>query len=71
MANIGQTRYEKGSATAIGPNMNPPPYSEGKPAIKGYGPGKDGALGTTAHNGTIDKAIDAQVSKVGKDVYGW
>jgi hypothetical protein len=71
MANIGQTRYEKGSATAIGPNMNPPPYSEGKPAIKGYGPGKDGALGHTAHNGTIDKAIDAQVSKVGKDVYGW
>ncbi len=70
MANIGQTRYQKGTATAIGPNMNPPPYAEGKPAIHGYGPGKEGALGTTEHNGTIDKAISAQVSKVGK-VYGW
>ena len=50
--------------------MNPPPYAEGKPAIHGYGPGTDGALGTTEHNGTIDKAISAQVSKVGK-VYGW
>jgi hypothetical protein len=70
MANIGQTRYQKGTATAIGPNMNPPPYGEGKPKISKYGSGQDNALGTTEHNGTIDKAISAQVSKVGK-VYGW
>jgi len=71
MANIGQTRYQKGTATAIGPNMNPPPYSEGEPKLKKYGPGKDGALGSTEHNGSIDNVISTQVSKVGKDVYGW
>jgi len=70
MANIGQTRYQKGSATAIGPNMDPPPYSEGQPKLHKYGPGKDGALGTTEHNGSIDNVISTQVSKVGK-VYGW
>ena len=56
MANIGQPP-SKGSATAIGPDMNPPPYAEG-------------ALGTTEHNGSIDNVISTQVSKVGK-VYGW
>ena len=71
MANIGQTRYQKGTATAIGPNMNPPPYAEGEPKLKKYGPGTDGALGHTDHNGSIDNVISTQVSKVGKDVYGW
>jgi hypothetical protein len=66
MANIGQPP-SKGSATAIGPDMNPPPYSEGEPKLKKYGPGKDDALGHTLHNGSIDSAIDAQVSKAGKD----
>ena len=69
MANIGQPP-SKGCATAIGPDMNPPPYSEGEPKLKKYGAGKDGALGHTLHNGTVDNAIDAQVKKVGK-VYGW
>ena len=66
MANIGQTRYQKGTATAIGPNMNPPPYSEGEPKLKKYGPGTDGALGHTDHNGSIDNVISTQVAKVGK-----
>ena len=69
MANIGQPP-SKGSATAIGPDMNPPPYSEGEPKLKKYGPGKDEALGSTEHNGSIDNVISTQVSKVGK-VYGW
>jgi hypothetical protein len=69
MANIGQPP-SKGSATAIGPDMNPPPYAEGEPALRKYGPGQDGALGTTEHNGSIDNVISTQVSKVGK-VYGW
>ena len=33
MAHIGQPP-SKGSATAIGPDMNPPPYSEGEPKLK-------------------------------------
>ena len=69
MAKIGQPP-SKGSATADGPNANPPPYSEGEPKLKKYGPGVDGALGTTDHNGSIDNVISTQVSKVGK-VYGW
>ena len=32
MAKIGQPP-DKGSATAAGPNMNPPPYAEGKPKV--------------------------------------
>ena len=70
MANIGQPP-SKGSATAIGPDMNPPPYSEGEPQPKKFWPGVDGALVTTDHNGSIDNVISTQVSKVGKDVYGW
>ena len=70
MANIGQPP-SKGTATAIGPDMNPPPYAAGEPKLKKYGPGVDGALGTTEHNGSIDNVISTQVSKVGKDVYGW
>ena len=66
MANIGQPP-SIGSATAMGPDMDPPPYSEGEPKLRKYGPGKDGALGHTLHNGSIDSAIDAQVSKAGKD----
>ena len=50
MANIGQPP-SKGSATAIGPDMNPPPYSEGEPKLKKYGPGKDGALGFKGRKG--------------------
>jgi hypothetical protein len=50
--------------------MNPPPYAEGEPKLKKYGPGTDGALGHTDHNGSIDNVISTQVSKVGK-VYGW
>jgi hypothetical protein len=50
--------------------MNPPPYAEGEPKLKKYGPGVDGAIGTTDHNGSIDNVISTQVSKVGK-VYGW
>ena len=69
MANIGQPP-SKGTATAIGPDMNPPPNSEGEPKLKKYGPGTDGDLGTTEHNGSIDNVISTQVSKVGK-VYGW
>ncbi len=68
MANIGQPP-SKGSATAIGPNMDPPPYAEGEPKLRKYGPGKDGALGHTLHNGSIESAIDAQVSKSGKDSF--
>ena len=68
MANIGQPP-SKGTATAIGPDMNPPPYSEGEPKLKKYGPGVDGAIGST-DNGSIDNVISTQVSKVGK-VYGW
>jgi hypothetical protein len=51
--------------------MNPPPYAEGEPKLKKYGAGVDGALGHTDHNGSIDNVISTQVSKVGKDVYGW
>ena len=69
MAKMGQPP-SKGTATATGPDMNPPPYSEGEPKLKKYGPGTDGALGTTEHNGSIDNVISTQVSKVGK-VYGW
>ena len=69
MAHIGQPP-SKGTATAIGPDMNPPPYSEGEPKLKKYWPVSDGALGHTDHNGAIDNVISSQVSKVGK-VYGW
>jgi hypothetical protein len=69
MAKIGQPP-SKGTATADGPNMNPPPYAEGEPKLKKYGPGVDGALGTTEHNGSIDNVIRTQAAKVGK-VYGW
>ena len=69
MANIGQPP-SKGTATAIGPDMNPPPYAEGETKLKKYGPGVDGAIGTTEHNGSIDNVISTQVAKVGK-VYGW
>jgi hypothetical protein len=50
--------------------MNPPPYAEGEPKLKKYGPGVDGALGSTEHNGSIDNVIRTQTAKVGK-VYGW
>ena len=66
MANIGQPP-SKGTATAIGPDMNPPPYAEGEPKLKKYGPGDDGALGHTDHTGSIDKDISYQVSKARKD----
>ena len=69
MAHIGQPP-SKGSATADGPNMDPPPYAEGEPKLKKYGPGVDGALGSTEHNGSIDNVIRTQTAKVGK-VYGW
>ena len=69
MAHIGQPP-SKVSATADGPNMNPPPYAEGEPKLKKYGPGVDGALGSTEHNGSIDNVIRTQTAKVGK-VYGW
>ncbi len=68
MAHIGQPP-SKGTATAIGPDMNPPPYAEGEPKLKKYGAGKDGALGHTLHNGSIDNAIDTQVSKAGKNSF--
>ena len=70
MAKMGQPP-SKGTATAAGPDMNPPPYAEGEPKLKKYGLGVDGAIGTTDHNGSIDNVISTQVSKVGKDVYGW
>ena len=69
MAKMGQPP-SKGTATSAGPDMYPPPYAEGEPELKKYGPGTDGALGTTEHNGSIDNVISTQVSKVGK-VYGW
>ena len=69
MAKMGQPP-SKGTATSAGPDMNPPPYAEGEPKLKKYGPGKDGALGSTEHNGSIDSVIRTQAAKVGK-VYGW
>ena len=69
MAKMGQPP-SKGTATDTGPDMTPPPYAEGEPKLKKYGPGTDGALGHTDHNGSIDNVISTQVSKVGK-VYGW
>ena len=59
MAKIGQPP-SKGSATASGPNANPPPYGEG--GIKVVKEPKGGKSG-----GTIDKMIDACVSASGKN----
>jgi hypothetical protein len=61
MAKIGQPP-NKGSATAAGPNMNPPPYAEGKPKVV-----KE-PKGSKKHS-TIDGMIDACVKASGK--YGF
>ena len=59
MAKIGQPP-NKGSATAAGPNMNPPPYAEGKPKV-----GKEPKGGKSYSN--IDGIINACVSASGKN----
>ena len=59
MAKIGQPP-NKGSATAAGPNANPPPYAEGKTKVV-----KE-PKGGKKYN-TIDKMIDACVSASGKN----
>ena len=59
MAKIGQPP-DKGSATASGPNMNPPPYGEGDVKVIKEPKG-------SKKNGTIDGAISALVSVSGKD----
>jgi len=59
MAKIGQPP-DKGSATAAGPNMNPPPYAEGKPKVV-----KEPKGGKSHSN--IDGLIDACVKASGKN----
>ena len=59
MAKMGQPP-SKGSATAAGPNADPPPYAEGKIKVV-----KEPKGGKT--NGTIDRMIDACVSASGKN----
>ncbi len=61
MAKIGQPP-NKGSATAAGPNMNPPPYAEGNPKVV-----KEPKGGKSYSN--IDEIIDACVKASGK--YGF
>ena len=58
MAKIGQPP-NKGSATAAGPNMNPPPYAEGKPKVV-----KEPKGGKSYSN--IDGIINACVKASGK-----
>ena len=59
MAKIGQPP-DKGSATAAGPNMNPPPNAEGKPKVV-----KEPKGGKSYSN--IDGVINACVSASGKN----
>ena len=59
MAKIGQPP-DKGRATAAGPNMNPPPYAEGKPKVV-----KEPKGGKSYSN--IDGIINACVSAAGKN----
>ena len=59
MAKMGQPP-SKGTATAAGPDMNPPPYSEGKPKVV-----KEPKGGKSYSN--IDGIIDACVKASGKN----
>ena len=59
MAKIGQPP-DKGSATAAGPNMNPPPYGEGDIKVVKEPKG-------VKKPGTIDRAIDELVRISGKN----
>jgi len=59
MAKIGQPP-NKGSATAAGPNMNPPPYAEGKIKVV-----KEPKGGKSYNN--IDGIISACVNASGKN----